>query len=145
MKTLFAQLDEIYNELDKYFYDDLIDYEKGIKDILNMLDVRMTGNNENEIYNYIMNEINKNHDFGYRYYYQIDYIDRSGLANYIETFDKDERDKAIETTNTLNHANRCINKDTYYVLDYYRYKVDTNGNAIDDSDELLNHIVLEDK
>lgn len=110
-----------------------------------MLDVRMTGGDENGIYDYIMDEINRNHGFDYEYYYQIDYIDKSGLANYIKTFGKDERDKAIETTNILNHANRCIDKDTYYVLDYYRYKVDIDGHAIDDSDELLNHIVLEDK
>jgi len=143
MKTLFKQLDEIYNELDKYFYDELTEYEMGVKDILNMLDVRMTGNNEDEIYQYIIDNVKRNHDFEYGYYYQIDYIDKSGLANYIETFGKDERDKAIETTNTLNHANRCINKDTYYVLDYYRYKVDTNGNAIDDTDEIIEKDIKE--
>lgn len=146
MKTLFAQLDEIYNELDKYFYDDLTDYEKGVKDILNMLDVRMTGNDEDEIHKYIIDNVKHNHDFDYDYYYQIDYIDEEGLASYINTFDKDERDKAIEVANLLNQANMCINgTTTKYVLDYYRYKVDNNGHTIDDSDELLNHIILEDK
>ena len=50
MKTLFKQLDELYFEIDKYFYDELTDYEKGVKDILNMLD-----NNSSHIVDFYFN------------------------------------------------------------------------------------------
>lgn len=139
MKTLFAQLDEIYNELDKYFYDELTDYEKGVKDILNMLDTRMSGSDGYEIYKYIINDVKRNHDFNYEYYYQIDYIDKNGLANYIKTFNGDERDKAIKSVNLLNQANMCINgTTTKYVLDYYRYRPE-----IDESDEIIEKDIKE--
>ena len=139
MKTLFAQLDEIYYELDKYFYDELTDYEKGVKDILNMLDTRMSGSDGYEIYKYIIDDIERNHNFNYEYYYQIDYIDENGLANYIKTFNKDERDKAIKSVNLLNQANMCINgTTTKYVLDYYRYRPE-----IDESDEIIEKDIKE--
>lgn len=143
MKTLFAQIDEIYKKLDNYFYDELTDYEKGVKDILNMLDNRMTGNDENEIHDYIMNTISQHHNFDYKYYYQIDYIDENGLANYIRTFTKNKRHEAIEATKLLNQANACINKDTYYVLDCYRFKIDKNGNTIDDTEEIIEKDIKE--
>ena len=137
-KTLFRMLDEIYTQIDKPFYDDLTDYEKGVKDILNMLDVRMTCNDEDEIYEYIIKTIRNNHDFTYDYYYQIDYIDKNGLANYIKSFSEDDKENAIKTVNILNQANMCINgTTTKYVLDMYRFKRDGDGMSIDDTDELF--------
>ena len=53
------------------------------------------------------------------YFYQIDYIDEDGCANYIDTFTSRQRNKAIEQVNILNHANQCISVNTYYVLDKY--------------------------
>lgn len=143
MKTLFKQLDELYFEIDKYFYDELTDYEKGVKDILNMLDVRMSGNNENEIYDYIMNEISQHHGFDYDYYYQIDYIDKDGKANYISTYMNDERSKALYDLKILNVANMCLDTTTKYVLDKYRYKLDTEGRVIDDTDEIIEEDIKE--
>lgn len=144
MKTLFKQLDELYFEIDKYFYDELTDYEKGVKDILNMLDVRMSGNDENGTYNYIMNEIKQNHGFNYEYYYQIDYIDKDGRANYIETYKDNERSKALYDLKILNVSNMCLNgTTTRYVLDRYRYKLDTEGRAIDDTDEIIEEDIKE--
>lgn len=61
----------------------------------------------------------------YKYYYQIDYIDSKGLANYIDTFD--DKGEAIKHTNILNQANHCIHKSTKYVLDKYRYIANTDG------------------
>ncbi len=143
MKTLFKQLDELYFEIDKYFYDELTDYEKGVKDILNMLDVRMSGNNENETYDYIMNEIKQHHGFNYEYYYQIDYIDEDGLATYIDTYNDDERSKALYDLRILNVANICLHTTTKYVLDRYRYKLDTEGKVIDDTDEIIEKDIKE--
>lgn len=143
MKTLFKQLDELYFEIDKYFYDELTDYEKGVKDILNMLNVRMSGNDENETYDYIMNEISQHHGFDYEYYYQIDYIDKNGLATYIETYQDDEKSKALYDLKVLNLANRCFDTTTKYVLDRYRYKLDIEGNAIDDTDEIIEKDIKE--
>lgn len=81
----------------------------------------------------------------YDYYYQIDYIDKDGLANYIETFDKDEREKAIKAMQLLNQANMCINgTTTKFVLDYYRYKLDKDGHAIDDTDEVIEQDINEE-
>lgn len=144
MKTLFARLDEIYKELDSYFYDELTDYEKGVKDILNMLDVRMTGNDKDEIYDYIMNKINLHHGFNYEYYYQIDYINENGIATYIETYKHDERIKALYDLKILNVSNMCLNgTTTRYVLDKYRYKLDTEGRVIDDTDEIIEKDIKE--
>ena len=54
-----------------------------------------------------------------KHYYQIDYIDHEGYANYIDVFSKRELNKAIEHVNILNSANACLNDDTYFVLDEY--------------------------
>lgn len=54
-----------------------------------------------------------------RHYYQIDYIDSEGCANYIDTFSSRELNKAIKHVNILNNANACLNDDTYFVLDEY--------------------------
>ena len=53
------------------------------------------------------------------YFYQIDYINAENEANYIDTFTSRQRNKAIEHVNILNEANRCLNEDTYFVLDKY--------------------------
>lgn len=54
-----------------------------------------------------------------RIYYQIDFIDINGHANYIDTFTAGQREKAIKHVNILNKANQCLNKYSYYVLDKY--------------------------
>ena len=54
-----------------------------------------------------------------KYYYQIDFIDEQGDANYIDTFTSRQRKKAIEHLNILNSANQCLTNDTYFVLDKY--------------------------
>lgn len=137
MKILFEKLDKIYSELDKRLYSELSDYERGIKDILDLLNIKISDNNENEFYNYIMNEIKRHHDFYYKYYYQIDYVDKDGIATYIKTYEDTERSQALYELNTLNAANKCINDTTRYVLDKHRYKVDTNLRVIDHSDEII--------
>lgn len=55
--TIFKMIDTIYHELDKKFYDDLNDYEKGLKDIINLLDCRMSGNDEDEMFADILDSI----------------------------------------------------------------------------------------
>lgn len=67
------------------------------------------------------------------FYYQIDYIDKEGLANYIYTFEQDELELAKEHLNILNHANGCLNADTKFVLDKYGVIEDS------DDDELVEH------
>ena len=66
----------------------------------------------------------------YEYYYQIDYIDADGIASYIQTYHNKEQ--AISELLILNHANRCLNADTKFVLDAYRYIF-----GEDDSDEVI--------
>ena len=70
------------------------------------------------------------------YYYQIDYIDKDGLANYIDT--EHERDRAIRKVNYLNYANACINKDTKFVLDKYSFYFPDEGEAVGDTIEEIN-------
>ena len=61
------------------------------------------------------------------YYYQINFIDEQGNANYIDTFTSRQRKKAIEHLSILNSANQCLTNDTYFVLDKYaRYDEDGN-------------------
>lgn len=60
-KTLFEMLHEIYTELDQYYYAELDAYECGLKDILNLLDTRMSGNNEQEMFKDIMETIKRHH------------------------------------------------------------------------------------
>lgn len=144
MKTLFVQLYEIHKELDNYFYDELTDYEKGVKDILNMLDTRMSDSDGYEIYKYIMNTINQYHGFNYEYYYQIDYIDKDDRANYIQTYKHDERSKALYDLKILNASNMRLNgTTTRYVLSKYRYKLDIEGRVIDDTDEIIEKDIKE--
>lgn len=61
MKTLFEMLSEIYNKLNSVNYDNLSDYEKGLKDILNLLDCRMSGNKEYDMYFDIMSFLESQH------------------------------------------------------------------------------------
>ncbi|MBR1620275.1 hypothetical protein IJ674_10350 [bacterium] len=76
-----------------------------------------------------------------KYYFQIDFIDKNGLANYIDTFKSNELIKAVRHWHILTNANACISKDTSYVLDLYSFKVDQNGNAIENTDELVKQIL----
>ena len=74
-----------------------------------------------------------------RYYYQIDFIDEHGLANYIDTFTARQRKKAIEHLNILNSANQCLTNDTYFVLDKYAC-YDEDGNDIEIVEENITDI-----
>lgn len=65
-----------------------------------------------------------------RYYYQIDFIDEQGYANYIDTFTSRQRKKAIEHLNILNNANQCLTNDTYFILDKYAC-YDEDGNDVE--------------
>lgn len=66
----------------------------------------------------------------YKYYYQIDFIDAEGYANYIDTHYS--RAVAIRAVDLLNRANQCLNSNTKFVADKYRY-ID----GLDESDELI--------
>lgn len=70
------------------------------------------------------------------YYYQIDYIDKDGLASYIDT--EHERDKAVRKVNYLNYANASINRDTKFVLDKYSFYFTKEGEAVGDKVEEMN-------
>ena len=67
------------------------------------------------------------------YYYQIDYIDKDGLATYIDT--EHNRAKAIRKVNYLNYANAYINKDTKFVLDKYSFYFTDEGEPVGDTIE----------
>lgn len=66
-------------------------------------------------------------------FYQIDYIDEDGLANYIDTFKSNELVKAKRHLDILNKVNKCLNDNTMFVLDMYKYNRDT------DEDDLIMH------
>ena len=72
-------------------------------------------------------------------YYQIDYIDKNGLANYINTFHDIE--EAKNNFNILTNALRCITRETYFVLDSYEYEIDENKDPVEDTDELTETIL----
>ena len=74
-----------------------------------------------------------------RYYYQIDFIDEQGNANYIDTFTPRQRRKAIEHLNILNSANQCLTNDTYFVLDKYAC-YDEDGDDIEIVEENITDI-----
>lgn len=59
---LFEMLHILYLELDQYGYSELNEYECGLKDILNLLDCRMAGNDEQEMFQDIMEEIKRHHN-----------------------------------------------------------------------------------
>lgn len=65
------------------------------------------------------------------FYYQIDYIDKDGFANYIDT--EHDRDLAIKNVNYLNYANMAINRDTKFVLDKYSFYFTEEGEPVDDT------------
>ena len=70
------------------------------------------------------------------YYYQIDYIDKNGLATYVDT--EHNRAKAIRKVNYLNYVNVCINKDTKFVLDKYSFYFTDEGEPVGDTIEEKN-------
>ena len=79
-----------------------------------------------------------------KFYYQIDFIDDAGLANYIDTFKYHEIDKAQEHYRILSNAllhTKGTEHNMRYVLDLYAYIEDDNGNAVDDSDILIAQIL----
>lgn len=71
----------------------------------------------------------------YEYYLQIDYIDNDGNANYISTF-HDIKD-AMRHHEILQNAQSCIDNYEFYVLDLYRYELNSANQAIEDTDELI--------
>lgn len=71
----------------------------------------------------------------YEYYLQIDYIDNDGNANYISTF-HDIKD-AMKHHEILQNAQSCIDNYEFYVLDLYRYEINSANQAIEDTDELI--------
>lgn len=80
------------------------------------------------------------------FYYQIDYIDDAELANYIDTFPKEEYETAKEHYHILSGALSCIkgtNRNIKYVLDLYAFIQDDNGDAIEDTDILVAQILPE--
>lgn len=80
-----------------------------------------------------------------RFYYQIDYIDENGFANYIDTFCENKLKKAKKHWKILSLAQACISRDTYFVLDMYSYQEDETGLAFDDTDEWIKQILPERK
>lgn len=71
------------------------------------------------------------------FYYQIDYIDKDGIASYIKTFKQNELGLAKEHLNILNQANRCLNPETKFVLDKYGYIEET------DEDVFISHNITD--
>ena len=68
------------------------------------------------------------------YYYQIDYIDKDGLATYVDT--EHNRAKAIRKVDYLNYVNSFINrKDTMFVLDKYSFYFTDEGEPVGDTIE----------
>lgn len=68
----------------------------------------------------------------YKYYYQIDYIDKDGLALYVDAYKNEDFKKAKERVNYLNVIEKAIRKGTKFVLDKYRYVEGT-----EDTDEVI--------
>ena len=77
-----------------------------------------------------------------KHYYQIDYIDHKGYANYIDVFSKRELNKAIKHVNILNNANACLNDDTYFVLDEYVEITEDEGKLI--KENITNAVSIKD-
>lgn len=67
------------------------------------------------------------------FYYQIDYIDGRGYANYIDTFTSRELKKAIKHVNILNNANDCINDNSFFVLDKYKSLSEDEAELIEEN------------
>lgn len=72
-------------------------------------------------------------------YYQIDYIDKNGLANYIDTLHSLR--EAKKNFFILTKALRCLTRETYFVLDLYEYEEGEDGFAIEDTDKLIKTIL----
>ena len=97
-----------------------------------------------------------------QFYYQIDFIDEAGLANYIDTFEQDELKEAKEHYQILTNALCCVketNNNAHYVLDMYAYiegedtdtdtdidsNVDVDTDIEEDTDVLVAQILPEFK
>ena len=77
-----------------------------------------------------------------KFYYQIDFIDEDGFANYITTFNADEYEKDKECYGILSRALACYSKNTKYVLDLYTY-IEENEVFIDGSEVIVAQILPE--
>lgn len=76
-----------------------------------------------------------------KFYYQIDFIDKNGKANYINTFKKEEFEKAKENYNILTNALNCLkNTEERFVLDLHAY-IDDNGCSVEDTDTLIAEVI----
>ena len=79
------------------------------------------------------------------FYYQIDFIDDAGLANYINTFQQNELEKAKEHYRILSNALSCIkgtDRNMRYVLDMYAY-IQDKDTELDETDVLVVQILPE--
>lgn len=79
------------------------------------------------------------------FYYQIDFNDDAGLANYIDTFKVNEIEKAKEHYRILSNALSCTrgtDRKTKYVLDLYAFIQDENE-ELDETDILIAQILPE--
>lgn len=80
-----------------------------------------------------------------KFYYQIDFIDAIGQANYIRTFSQNEFEKAKEHYQILSNALACIKSDEsniHYVLDIYAYIQDQDA-EVEETDILVAQILPE--
>ena len=80
-----------------------------------------------------------------KFYYQIDFIDDAGLANYINTFKQNELKKAKEHYHILTNALNCTKGTdckTKYVLDMYAFIHDKDED-LDETDVLVAQILPE--
>lgn len=77
------------------------------------------------------------------FYYQIDYIDKRGFANYISTFEQNELELAKEHLRILNKANRCLNEDTKFVLDKYGCIEETDYDEVVEQNITSEETILE--
>ena len=78
-----------------------------------------------------------------QFYYQIDFIDDTGSASYIDTFDQDELKEAKEHYQILSNALACT-KDTdsniHYVLDMYAY-IQYEDEEVEETDVLVAQVL----
>lgn len=73
-----------------------------------------------------------------RSYYQIDYIDKNGYANFINSTSRICR--AIDSYYTLKNALEALGGKGKYVLDRYEVEVDDNDLPIEDTDRLVENL-----
>ena len=80
-----------------------------------------------------------------KFYFQIDFIDDAGFANYIDTFKQNELEKAKEHYQILSNALSCTkgtDRNIRYVLDMYAY-IQDKDEELDETDVLVAQILPE--